>query len=119
MANKITTQAVMKYPKAASFISEPPGEGERERVREREKELTLECHCCPQPLYHLSDLLEIAQIMEKAAKVPARPCPLMMGVVYLVGSWPAMPNRLPCRIAPKAEEVVKKNSHNYDQSPVI
>lgn len=40
--------------------------------------------------------------MEKAAKVPARPCPLMMGVVYAAGSIPARPKRLPCRTAPNA-----------------
>lgn len=45
-----------------------------------------------------------AQIMEKAANAPARPCPLMMGVVYDAGSIPPNPNRLPCRIAPNAAE---------------
>lgn len=44
----------------------------------------------------------MAQIMAKAAKLPASPWPLMMGVVYEVGSTPAIPNRLPCSTAPKA-----------------
>ena len=42
------------------------------------------------------------QIMAKAAKVPASPWPLMIGVVYEAGSKPAIPNRLPCSTAPKA-----------------
>lgn len=32
-------------------------------------------------LLRVLDILARAQIMEKAAKVPARPCPLMIGVV--------------------------------------
>lgn len=46
--------------------------------------------------------LAMAQIMAKAAKLPASPWPLMMGVVYEAGSTPAIPNRLPCSTAPKA-----------------
>ena len=41
------------------------------------------------------NVLASAQIMEKAAKVPASPCPLMIGVVYEAGSIPASPNKLP------------------------
>lgn len=62
----------------------------------------------------------MAQIMAKAAKVPASPWPLMMGVVYEAGSQPAIPKRLPCNIAPKAvkntsqinkyKQDIKKNS---------
>lgn len=46
----------------------------------------------------------MAQIMAKAAKLPARPWPLMIGVVYEAGSNPAIPKMLPCNTAPKAVE---------------
>lgn len=48
--------------------------------------------------------LAMAQIMAKAAKLPASPWPLMIGVVYEAGSNPAIPKRLPCNTAPKAVE---------------
>lgn len=42
--------------------------------------------------------------MAMAAKVPARPWPLMKMVLYFWGSRPTRPNRLPCSTAPNAGE---------------
>lgn len=55
------------------------------------------CSCAPG-----GDLLPIANSMAMAAKVPARPWPLMKMVLYFCGSRPTRPNRLPCRTAPNA-----------------
>lgn len=59
------------------------------------------------------DILASAQIMEKAAKVPASPCPLMMGVVYEAGRIPASPNRLLWKIAPNAGKGQKTRSFSF------
>lgn len=48
--------------------------------------------------------LAIANSMAMAAKVPARPWPLMKTVLYFCGSRPTRPNRLPCSTAPNAAE---------------
>lgn len=44
----------------------------------------------------------MAKSMATAAKVPARPWPLMKMALYFWGSSPTRPNRLPCSTAPKA-----------------
>lgn len=54
----------------------------------------------------------MAQIIAKAAKVPASPWPLMMGVVYDAGKTPAIPKRLPCSIAPNADNNKTRNIVN-------
>lgn len=48
--------------------------------------------------------LAMASSMAMAAKVPARPWPLMKMVLYFCGSRPTRPNRLPCSTAPNAAE---------------
>lgn len=64
--------------------------------------------------------LAMAQIMAKAAKVPASPWPLMMGVVYEAGSNPAIPNRLPCSTAPNAvhKQTQKTNKQTGQQAKI-
>lgn len=47
-------------------------------------------------------LLALANSMAMAANVPARPWPLMKMALYLWGSMPTRPKRLPCSTAPKA-----------------
>lgn len=44
----------------------------------------------------------MAKSMAMAAKVPARPWPLIKMELYLWGSRPTRPNRLPCSTAPNA-----------------
>lgn len=44
----------------------------------------------------------MASSMARAAKVPARPWPLMKTALYRGGSSPTRPKRLPCSTAPKA-----------------
>lgn len=51
---------------------------------------------------YVDGLLPIASSMAMAAKVPARPWPLMKMVLYFWGSIPTRPNRLPCSTAPNA-----------------
>lgn len=53
---------------------------------------------------HVGGSLAIASSMATAAKVPARPWPLMKTVLYFCGSRPTRPNRLPCSTAPNAAE---------------
>lgn len=48
--------------------------------------------------------LAMAKSMAMAAKVPARPWPLMKMVLYFWGRRPTRPNRLPCNMAPNAGE---------------
>lgn len=52
--------------------------------------------------WYVGNLLPIASSMATAAKVPARPWPLMKMALYFWGSRPTRPNRLPCRTAPNA-----------------
>lgn len=50
------------------------------------------------------DSLAMASSMAMAAKVPARPWPLMKTALYFWGSLPTKPNRLPWSTAPNATE---------------
>lgn len=58
---------------------------------------------------YVGGLLPMAMSMAMAAKVPARPWPLMKTALYFWGRRPTRPNRLPCSTAPNAEEEASFN----------
>lgn len=59
----------------------------------------------------------MASSMARAAKVPARPWPLMKMELYLGGSLPTRPKQLPCSTAPNAAHSARARSADKHGPP--